>query len=105
MTRETRPPVEETQPVTRPIDDARALAARLNGQLVAIDRDTAIRFRVFEETVDLAALRRQREALSRLLDEHLPSDATLLSRAQAQRLAERQILQAQIERLAQELGE
>lgn len=47
-------------------------------QIVLVDKDTAIRYKVIEEKIDLEALRREREAIEQILATPKPTDKELI---------------------------
>lgn len=70
--------------IVSPIDGARKVAATLNGRIVRVSANTAVRFRVIEEAVDLAALREEREALTQALTQPDEKPAEIVSRGLAE---------------------
>ena len=70
--------------IVSPIDEARKVAAGLNGRIVRVDANNAIRFRVIEEAIDLDALRAEREALAQALTQPDEKPAEIVSRGLAE---------------------
>lgn len=70
--------------IVSPIDEARKDAATLNGRIVRVDENTAVRFRVIEEAIDLVALRAEQEALADVLAQPDEKPAEIVSRGLAE---------------------
>lgn len=67
-----------------PIDAARKAAAAISGRIIRIDANTAVRFRVIEEGIDLAALREEREALTQALTQPDERQSEIVARGLAE---------------------
>lgn len=104
----TREIVEAIRPVEAAgrisIDEARRVAATINGKVIHIDTNTAIRFRVLEEAINLAALRAEAETLKALLAEPEDTDAILLKRTRAEKAIVRQQAEMRLTQIAEEIG-
>ena len=88
-----------------PIDAARKAAAAISGRIIRIDANTAVRFRVIEEAVDLAALREQRIAMEEFLGRPLATETEVVERARVEAEIDRAQARDTIARLRAELGE
>lgn len=60
------------------------IAAALNGRVIRLSETQAVRFRVVEEGIDLAALREEREALAQALTQPDEKPAEIVSRGLAE---------------------
>ena len=95
MTREIIEPIIIEAP--SPIDEARKIAAALNGRVIRLSETQAVRFRVVEEPVDLGALRLERTAMLAQAGE--PTQAELL--AWAKERFPRELQAAAVARIAE----
>ena len=85
--------------IVSPIDKARKDAATLNGRIVRVDENTAIRFRVIEEAIDLVALRAEREALADVLAQPDEKPAEIVSRGLAEIKQRKADVRARLEQI------
>ena len=85
--------------IVSPIDKARKVAAALNGRIVRVDANTAVRFRVIEEAVNLASLRREREALGQALTQPDERPEEILARGLAETERRKADVRARIEQI------
>ena len=85
--------------IVSPIDEARKDAATLNGRIVRVDENTAVRFRVIEEAIDLVALRAEQEALADVLAQPDEKPTEIVSRGLAEIEMRKADLQARIEEI------
>lgn len=102
MTKEMVEPVDDTRMA---LEEGRRIASGINGKLVHIDKNIAVRFRVIEEAVDLTVLRDLLVTMEGLLRAEPESEEVILKRARAEQDAECAELLRAINRIRAELGE